>query len=350
MSENYYQILGVSEDASEVEIKKAYRSLARKYHPDVLKDDPEAEGKFKEINRAYDVLSSPLKRADYDQKLHPEEGAAPPPPEPGTEEAYTWQPQARPEETTSASSRISATAAIFVALGFGLELLLRYLFPDNPLSGPYLYLVGIFAALFFGIMWGFDSSLDIEATLGPTVLGRFVTFFRTIIYTFVLAYFLALIGAYCDYFLYDKIFYLTPLLGLLGIILGATFGSGGDTPQKLWNKDGRFELFYTLLRGVEVGLLGALIGGVLGLIFARLSYSQILIFWGIYFGFVLGMIAGSISPPNLAAYASYVSASLKNVIIGVIIGSALIFGIILGVLFSETIRSVFGIIWESIVG
>jgi len=64
---DYYQILGVKKDASQEEIKKAYRKLARKYHPDVNPDDPNAEEKFKDINEAYQVLSDEEKRSKYDQ-------------------------------------------------------------------------------------------------------------------------------------------------------------------------------------------------------------------------------------------------------------------------------------------
>lgn len=64
---SYYEILGVSKTASEDEIRKAYRKLARKYHPDVNASDKEAEKKFKEISEAYAVLSDKKKRADYDQ-------------------------------------------------------------------------------------------------------------------------------------------------------------------------------------------------------------------------------------------------------------------------------------------
>jgi curved DNA-binding protein len=64
---DYYKILGVSKNASEAEIKKAYRKLARKYHPDVNPGDNNAEHKFKEINEAYEVLSNPENRKKYDQ-------------------------------------------------------------------------------------------------------------------------------------------------------------------------------------------------------------------------------------------------------------------------------------------
>jgi curved DNA-binding protein len=64
---DYYKILGVDKKASEDEIKRAYRKLALKYHPDRNPDDKQAEEKFKEINEAYQVLSDPAKRTRYDQ-------------------------------------------------------------------------------------------------------------------------------------------------------------------------------------------------------------------------------------------------------------------------------------------
>jgi len=67
MAKNYYDVLGVKKDASEKELKSAFRKLAKKYHPDTNKDDPTAEARFKEINEAYEVLSDKEKRTMYDR-------------------------------------------------------------------------------------------------------------------------------------------------------------------------------------------------------------------------------------------------------------------------------------------
>lgn len=64
---DYYELLGVSRDAAEADIKKAFRQLALKYHPDRNPDNKESEDKFKEINEAYSCLIDPEKRANYDR-------------------------------------------------------------------------------------------------------------------------------------------------------------------------------------------------------------------------------------------------------------------------------------------
>jgi DnaJ-class molecular chaperone len=67
MAEDYYKILGVGRDASPADIQKAYRKLARKYHPDLNPDDKTAKSKFQEVQRAFDVLNDPSKRELYDR-------------------------------------------------------------------------------------------------------------------------------------------------------------------------------------------------------------------------------------------------------------------------------------------
>ena len=67
---DYYEVLGVNRDASDEDIKKAYRKLAMKHHPDRNPDNPKSEEQFKEAKEAYEVLSDPQKRPAYDQYGH----------------------------------------------------------------------------------------------------------------------------------------------------------------------------------------------------------------------------------------------------------------------------------------
>ncbi|MBE3598225.1 MAG: molecular chaperone DnaJ [Limnochordaceae bacterium] len=87
---DYYEVLGVSRNASPEEIKKAFRDLARRYHPDVNKDDPQAAERFKQINEAYQVLSDPDKRAQYDRFGQVFDGQAPGGPGPGGPGGAGW--------------------------------------------------------------------------------------------------------------------------------------------------------------------------------------------------------------------------------------------------------------------
>ena len=74
MGKDLYSILGVSKTASKAEIKTAYHKLARKYHPDVNKDNPAAAERFKEISAAYDILGDETKRKKYDNNEIDSEG------------------------------------------------------------------------------------------------------------------------------------------------------------------------------------------------------------------------------------------------------------------------------------
>ena len=74
---DYYEVLEISKGATDSEIKRAFRSLARRYHPDKNPDDSEAETKFKEVQEAYAVLSNPDERKKYDMFGHEQPGGSP---------------------------------------------------------------------------------------------------------------------------------------------------------------------------------------------------------------------------------------------------------------------------------
>lgn len=326
----YYDTLGVSRTATEDEIKNAYRKLAREYHPDVNKD-PDAEERFKEINLAYDTLSDSLKRADYDQTLGDtgvRGGAGPSGGGPASGTAPAYSDANRTAMIRAALARSIMAGTVTGLAGLVLQVGLQYAV-QKPF-GTDNVIWGAIPGLILGLLYGADLNFKVETFLGSGWLGRSYTFGRTILMSLAAAYYTGLIGWTFDQLAGLHVF--TPPLILLGVLAGAVVGSDGDTPEKLRSGPGRFNLFYTFLRGAEIGALGALIGAGLGGILVQLGYGQVF-GWTAFIGFALGMIVGSIKPPNLAAYASYASASVKNIIVILMVLAALLVGLGAGIVF-----------------
>lgn len=342
---NYYEILGVGRTATEDAIKQSYRKLARQFHPDV-NASPDAESRFKEINKAYDTLSDSLKRADYDQTMgdtgvrrtdaarsQPGSGYASPDATP--RDAYS-SPY-RQAMIRAALARVIVSSLITGVAGGFVQIAVWYAL--NQPATTETVILGMIPGFLLGALLSADMHFKVETFLGSGWLGRSYTFARTILISLSLAYYLALVGAAIDQALAGPRV-ATPPLVLLGILIGAVIGSDGDTPEKLRTNQGRFNLFYTLIRGAEVGLIGALIGAAIGGIFAVSGIKDV-IGWSIFTGFALGMIVGSIKPANLAAYASYASASVKNIIVMLMIVVALGVGIAFGATFAPQLGTVF---------
>lgn len=339
---NYYQILEVPENASADEIKSSYRKLARQYHPDVAKTK-DAEEKFKEINRAYETLSDSLKRADYDQFLH--------------KETYVKTETAKNETVldksliTAAFLRIGAYIIFFAALAFVLEWFTWWLgFTEiRPFTWK-VFLPGIIAGVLFGSFWGADANFKVETFLGAGILGRTYTFLRTICMGLALGYILSIFGALVDQFFYHQASWITFFMFALGVIVGTTLGSDGDTIEKIRSNEGKFNLFYTALRGLEVGAITGIVGLLLGLLLLKLGLPSIFLLWSTYLAFIIGDIAGSIAPANLAAYASYASAYVTSILVLLMVLGALILGIIIGANFGSQIADAFSAFWQGIIG
>lgn len=333
--ETYYDVLGVSRTATEDDIKKAYRKLAREYHPDVNKGD-EAEERFKKVNEAYGTLSDSLKRADYDQSLADTgvRGARPAPAgAPGGGPTGAAQAEAAAAESPYRQAMIRVALlrtfvfGMIAALAGGLLAAALGFLTESAFSVS-AAVQGAIPGLFVGLLWGADYNFKVETFLGTGWLGRSYTLARTILMSLGLAYYGGLLGGTIDAAAGTNAFTL-PLV-LLGVLAGAVIGSDGDTVDKLRSGAGRFNLFYTLIRGAEIGAVGAFVGAGLGAILAVSGQPAAAFGWSVFTGFVLGMIAGSIKPPNLAAYASYASASVKSIIIVLMVLVALVVGILFG--------------------
>jgi len=106
---------------------------------------------------------------------------------------------------------------------------------------------------------------------------------------------------------------------------------------KIRSKEGRFNLLYTGLRAIEVGLVGLVMGTVFGFVTQALIPGFI-IFWASFLGFSLGTIVGAIAPANLAAYASYASAAVKNIIIILMVAGAALLGVIFSYIFHDQLQ------------
>lgn len=336
--DTHYDILGVSRTATEEEIKHAYRTLAREFHPDV-NQNADAESRFKEINLAYATLSDSLKRADYDQTLADTgvRGAAAAagagaasggqtPTEGGYDSPY------RRAQIRAGLARTTVAGLMAAGVGVVLQLLLA-LAAESPITATTLVL-GALPAAAVGALYGADMNFKVETFLGTGWLGRSYTLVRTILMSLGLGYYAGLIGAAGDQLLETKVL-AAPFI-LVGVLAGAVIGSDGDTPDKLRSGAGRFNLLYTFLRGAEVGAVGAVIGAGLGGILLQTGLGGAF-GWSVFVGFALGMIVGSIKPPNLAAYASYASASVKNVLVILMVAVALLFGLVVGVLAQPTL-------------
>lgn len=335
---NYYQILGVSEAASLEEIKSAYRKLARQYHPDVAKT-PEAEKQFKEINRAYEILSDSLRRADYDQTTI-------------RESAKTASGPTANRELLAALSRIGAYIITATLIAFVWQWLIWWLvFEETTNFTMALVTPAVLAGIFLGGFWGADANFKVESFLGGGALSRVYTFLRTTLMGLSSGYLLGLIGVAADKYFYSDIGWITFAGFALGITIGSALGSDGDTVEKIRTNQGRFNLLYTALRGIEIGLIGSLVGLIIGLLLNRLGVPQVFLFWGALTGFIMGDIAGSVAPPNLAAYASYASAYVTSILVVLIVISSLILGVISGAYFHDPIQktvTIFGKIIISI--
>jgi len=322
--EDYYEILDIPRDASVEEIKRAYRNLARRYHPDINKD-PEAVEKFKKVSTAYKILSDPEKRKEYDTSFQVESK----PQEESEEEAA--------EETSSRFKLLAAAIFRVLAVVFGasflgslINFLAWYFTSTKAFSFNVIKFGFIFGAL-AGLIWGIDLNFDITSFLCSSIWNKIYSFFRTITGAISIGYFGGLLGFILDIFLYKKVFWLSFGGFLCGLLVGATLSSDGDTVFKLKSHKGRLNLLFTAFRGILFGLLGSWLTFLIALVITSITQVN-LIKSGLFFGAVLGIILGCTNLDNLTAYSSDIPLKRINFFIIILIIAALIFGFVLRII------------------
>lgn len=349
MTKNYYQILEIKPEATAEEIKKSYHHLAKQYHPDSGSASSETVDKFKEVKRAYEILSDPAKRIEYDREIcEPDDESEK---DTSGQEIFHRKKRgtrANERDLLAAYWRIGTYILVFVLLGLAIEWFIWWLVYSDKMGFSLARgSLGLISGILIGFFWGVDANFKVDTFLGQRLAGRIYGFLRTVLMSLATGYLLGIFGNTLDYYLYDHLSWLTILLTTLGIITGAAIGSDGDTIEKIYSYEGRFNLLYTALRGIQIGLISAGVGIIIALTMVKFGVQESFIFWGGFFGFVIGDIAGSISPANLAAYASYTSAYLKNVLGIFLIVGILLLGITIGTRYHIAFSNLVSTFWQA---
>lgn len=326
---NYYEILGVTNEATEAQVKAKYRDLARKYHPDV---NPSHEGRFRDINEAYRVLSDSLKRADYDQGFELGEDRISK--EEDSKDNKEKKQEINLKNISIAIGRVAFSVFIGVLIGLAFEFIVWYIGKNSAFAINFY--PGVITGGVIGFLLGMDLNFDIEGYFGVGYLGRTYSFLRTFLYAITFAYVLGRSFLIIGQILNLKNQVVTGGI-ILGIVLGSAFGSDSEGFNKIQTKEGRKNLFYTMLRSVLVGFLGMIMAVIFGFVISYLT-SIPLVFWFGLIGFCLGTIVGGISPSNLQAYASYASSSIKNTYVILLVIGGIVIGILLGFIFQDQIK------------
>ena len=246
-----YDTLEVEPYASQREIKRAYRRLARRYHPDYNPGDPESEEQFKEVVAAYEVLSDRRKRAAYDTRIR---GGEPVTTHTTRDRAEWTRPQRTTEEWKdlerdlrrwSKWHRGSSFDLRDAQLGALLSVSLTLASHASREVGPFLSVLAVACAAGYACSWPFGIGFGVESTLLRSVAGT-----------------------------------LAPFAAALGAVAGGTVAAGGPPPS-LWGASG-------IPIALVGGMGGALVGGMFGRAF-RLAREPVL---GVVVGGLTGAVLG----------------------------------------------------------
>lgn len=345
MDKNFYEILGLKKNASEAEIKVAYRELAKKYHPDVNSASNAAQ-KFKEGHKAYAILSNENERKLYDASLIsskiPKDIFTEPKASPKYSQTKNTSPEKAKEEQRKQNTirkyrkRLIIKAVIKIVLnsltgalgGYGIISFLQF-FKSAELNLKWFsvfQLGGILSGFILGFIWSIDRYFKIETFIPKQKHRMFFRHFRTATFALAATYIFAFFWRSFTTFNLEEKAYITEIIFCFLFLLSVTFASDGEMRNRI--KQGKIlEVLIIFWHNFLVGLCGAILGSVIGAIFYLVQPGGTILHIGATFGFIFGLLIGAVAPKDLDLIAQKISKVTQTFIFVILMFVAFAIGI-----------------------
>lgn len=353
--ENFYDILGLTQSATESDIKTAYRDLAKKYHPDV-NHSPDASKKFKAGHKAYAILSDENERKLYDESLLsskiPKDIFTQPQSEKTAKTSYTSPEKAQEAQKKQEAIRKYRKHLIFKAIakivlnslagacaGYLLITILQII-ENGSMQIAWFSLVqfgGILSGFMILLIWSIDRYFKIETFIPKPRQRMFFRHFRTATFALASTYIFAFIWSKFTDFNLEQKAYITEIIFVLFFLFSVTFASDGEMRNRI-RKSKILEILIIFWHNFIIGLCGALLGGVIGSIFYLVQPGKTILHISITFGFIFALLIGAVAPQGLNLISQKITQTTQTFIYAILIFIAFVIGIGAGFIASGVIR------------